>query len=74
MRDRFTERIELAAPREDALLLARVVCERRCKALRGIEVPGGERAPGPRHAMRGHVADHSRQILFRVPAQVAREH
>ena len=67
------ERVELAAAREQLLFVGRVVGERADQALRRIHVPGGEGAAGLGNAVRRDVADHARQLLLDVPAQMARE-
>src|SRR6185503_6099809 len=72
-RERFTERLEVGAAREDLFLLGRVVGDGCRQALRRVEMPRGECPARLRQAARGDIADQARQLLLRVPAQVTRE-
>src|SRR5512138_1219421 len=67
------EALELAAPDERPTLRRGIVGERLADATRRVQLPAGECADGAADALRGRIAEHARELLFDVPAQVLRE-
>src|SRR4051812_23539998 len=69
----FGEGFQLGATYEQASLVGAVAGKRVGEPPRVIGLPAQERAARASDAMRRHVADEARQLLFGIPAQVAGE-
>ena len=67
------ERLELGPGHHNALFLHGVFDQALRKALRRVGLPADEVPRKGHHPSRRDVADHPRQVLLRVPAQVAHQ-
>src|SRR2546421_2634373 len=68
-----SELLELRAPYHCAALGAGIVGDGFADAAHCIALPARKRAQRAADALRRHVAEDARQLLFRIPAQMLRE-
>src|SRR6266850_2667281 len=64
---------QLVTAHQRAAFRGGVISQRLADASRGIELPARKRAQRAADALRRHVTDHARELLFGVPPQVRGE-